>query len=301
MPRTEIDGHAQPFMGDMQAHLEAGGLVYFPHCPVPLPSGVDLEFLRSQGVQGAKSISYYPETAQLDGQRPAPAEETARLHALLATFNREAANWLGTVLPRYGATLRQGPLRFRTEEEAGRTDVDPRYSGSTLHVDMSSDAPARGESFLRLFVNLHPDQPRHWLTSDTLPQLLQRWRAQGDIPAGPAPGLAARLRLRHGHRLGLRPSTENPYHTLMSRLHFHGKTDPYLQEQATVTRWRFAPGSAWLVFSDLASHAVQGGRWAIDQTFFVPPWGFRDPACSTAAILERYWRGKADLRRATAS
>jgi hypothetical protein len=76
------------------------------------------------------------------------------------------------------------------------------------------------------------------------------------------------------------------------RLHFFGKTDAYLQQHAERKKWVFPPGSAWLVFSDLVSHAVVSGRYAIDQTYLTPAWAFRRRERSTKEIIERFWAGR---------
>jgi hypothetical protein len=273
---------------ELENRLEQGELILYPKAPFRIPQGDDLRFLLTRSAQGAKSISYFQEEGRMTGHRPGLAGEDARLQGLLRGFTRSVTDWLAEALPRYHAAMRYGPLRFRTEEEEGRTDVDPRYSGSVLHVDMSSDAPAHGESFLRVFVNINPDKPRRWITSDNLGQLLDRWGDQVRLPGEGKPSLPVGRRYDPDDE----PAADSPYHQLMSRLHFHGKTDEYLQKLAPVRHWEFPPGSAWLVFSDIVSHAVEGGRFAIDQTFLIPAQGFRDERRSTKSVIERFWEGK---------
>lgn len=287
-----VGGDSIPEGVGLPERLERGELVVFAKCPFPLPVGDDREFLIAQTVaDGVKSISWYPDEDRLHGhlrRRPGDGERVA---GLLRSFNRAADDWLGRALPRFRAAARNGPLRFRTEEEEGR-DYESRYSGSVLHVDMSGDAPAHGESFLRIFVNINPSQPREWITSDSLGELLDRWgdriREAGEGP----PGLRERIRLRLGRLLGFPPPADSPYHRLMSRAHFFGKTDDHLQSGAPRRKWVFPPSSAWLVFSDLVNHAVVRGRFAIDKTYIVAPTAFADRRRSTAAIIERFWAGR---------
>jgi hypothetical protein len=276
----------------MDVRLERGELVYFERCPFALPSGADLDYLLAWTLDGhSKSITLFPDTRVMGGQRGSTEEERARLEGLLAEFSREATAWIGRVLPRYHAAMRFGPLRFRVAEERGR-DYDPRLSGKVLHVDANSDQPAHGDSFLRVFVNVNPDESREWRTSSSLGALLDVWGDEVRDPGEKRPPLAARLRQRYGSLFGLGLPAESPYDRLMMRLHFFGKTDPYLQERAPKTPWVFAPGSAWVVFSDLVSHAVVGGRYAIDQTYLVPDWAFRDRRRSTRAVIDRYWASR---------
>ncbi len=269
-----------PLLGRaLEERLERGELVVFERCPFALPAGDDLSFLLAQTVEGAKSISYYPYEDRTQGHRVVNPEDEARLRRLLRKFHQAATAWLQGALPRYHAAARFGPLRFRTEEEEGR-DCDPRYSGSVLHVDMSSDAPAHGESFLRIFVNVNPSRSREWITSEALPALLDHWGDRVRVAGERRPGLADRLKMRFGASLGL----SSP------RLHYFGKTDDFLQNRAPRQHWVFPPGSMWMVFSDIVSHAVVRGQYAIDQTYLIPAHAFRHRACSTQAIIDRFWR-----------
>lgn len=284
-PTMNADRAAEP----LDQRLERGELVYFERCPFPLPTGSDLEFLLSRQLDGhAKSITLFPATGLMGGQQPGTAEETARLKSVLGDFSREASAWLARALPRYHRAARLGPLRFRLVEERGRT-IDPRISGALLHVDANSDQAAYGGSFLRIFVNINPTEQREWITSESLGPLLDQWGDEVREPGEIRPDWRTRLRLRFGGRFGVTLPETSTYDQLMMRLHFFGKTDRYLQERAPITRWIFPPGSAWVVFSDLVSHAVVGGQYAIDQTYLVPPHAFREPQRSTRAVIERYW------------
>jgi hypothetical protein len=277
---------------NIDQRLERGELVLFERCPFPLPEGEDLRYLQSWTLDGhAKAISLFPDSGVMGGQRASSEEDRARLKGLLGEFSREATRWLARTLPRYARAWRFGPLRFRVAEERGR-EFDPKLSGAFLHVDANSDMPAHGDSFLRLFVNLNPDESREWRTSSSLGALLDVWGDRVRDPREARPPLAERLRLRHGRSLGLELPKTSPYDELMMRLHFFGKTDEYLQHEAPKTHWVFPPRSAWLVYSDLVSHAVVGGRFAIDQTYLVPSWAFRDPERSTRAVIDRYWSGR---------
>lgn len=283
-----MDGACLP----LDERLERGELVVFERCPFPLPAGEDLEFLLACELDGvSKSITLFPDTGLMGGHLPAPPAVEARLKQLLGDFSRVATSWLAGALPRYHAAMRIGPMRFRVAEERGRV-IDPRLTGRLLHVDANSDMPALGDSFLRIFVNINPERDREWLTSLPLAALLDQWgdsvRVAGE---GRAPVLR-RVRMGIGRALGRVQPPDTSYDELMMRLHFYGKTDPYLQMCAPQTHWIFPPGSAWVVFSDLVSHAVVGGQYAIDQTYLVPARAFRRPGRSTKAVIERFWAGR---------
>lgn len=276
----------------MQDKLEMGELIFFRKCPFPLPEGKDLEFLLAQKVFGAKNVSYFPDTGLIDGYRGDSADDNIRIHRVLAQFSSAATNWLAQTLPGYHANMRFGPLRFRTEEEKNREDIEARYSGSVLHIDMNGDVPTHGENFLRIFVNINPHKPRYWVTSVSLGHLLDVW---GDKIRVSHEGFLSYLdesRLFFYRLLKKNPNIDSAYHRLMSRVHYYGKTDDYLQNHAPQQAWVFPPGSAWLVFSDITSHAVKEGQFAIDQTYFVSSKAFKNPERSTKSLIKKFWSKK---------
>jgi hypothetical protein len=276
----------------LQEKLEMGELVLFEKCPFELPVAEDLEFLYTRQVHNAKSISYYPAEKLMDGILKGQDADNARLLRILSEFSDSATNWLNQTLPAYTAGMRMGPLRFRVEEEKDRKNIESRYSGSVLHVDMNGDAPTHGESFLRIFVNINPDKPRYWITSDSLEKLLCKWGDDVRVPHERMFGFFDDFRLFISRLLRTKPLSSSAYHRFMSRIHFYGKTDDYLQNRAPQQSWAFPPGSAWLVFSDLTSHAVQGGQFAIDQTYFISSQAFNHPERSTKSLIKRFWAKK---------
>jgi hypothetical protein len=290
-----LDG-ARLDANELQQRLEMGELVMFNQCPFQLPSAADLEFLRRQKVHNAKSISYLPDEKKLHGFLSEQAEDSERLLRILSQFSVAATNWLSKTLPTYNTGMRMGPLRFRVEEEKDRKNIEPRYSGSVLHIDMNGDAPTHGESFLRIFVNINLEKPRYWITSDSLEKLLIKWGDRVRVPHEQLFGFIDDFRLSLSGLLGIKPLSDSAYHRFMSRIHFYGKTDDYLQNQANQISWIFPPGSAWLVFSDLTSHAVQGGQFAIDQTYFVSSVAFKNPERSTKSLIKRFWAGNFETK-----
>jgi len=268
--------------------LETGDIVIYPVCPFSLPQDADLRFLLAQEVgDGFKSISYFPDTKVLTGYRGGTAADQERLHRILAGFSRNATEWLAGAFARYRRRLRLGPLRFRPVEEEGR-DFDQRYTGSLLHVDAFGDAVTEGESSLRIFANVNPTEPRHWITSDPLMSLLERLGNRVRLPTDRPPGLFERIGRRLRRRFGY-PPTMSVYDDFMQRFHPFLKQNEYVQHSAPRKHWTFPPGSAWVVFSDIASHAVVRGRFAIDQTYFIPASAFNSPSRSAQALLNRFW------------
>jgi hypothetical protein len=279
---------------EIRSKLEIGELIFFKKCPFPLPSSDDLDFLLAQKVYEAKSVSYFADSDLVHGYRGNTIEDQVRIRNVLSQFSSRATSWLAQTLPNYYSQMRFGPLRFRIEEEKGRKNVEPQYSGSVLHLDMNGDSPTHGESFLRIFVNINPAKSRYWVTSDSLGQLLDKWGDDIRIPNERMQGFFDDIRLFMNRLLRRKAPADSAYHRIMSRIHYYGKTNDYLQNKAPQHLWVFPPGSAWLVFSDITSHAVKEGQFAIDQTYFVPSTAFKNPRRSTKSMIKRFWARKAN-------
>lgn len=73
----------------------------------------------------------------------------------------------------------------------------------------------------------------------------------------------------------------------MMRLHHFLKEDEGFQAQAARKMWSFGPRTMWLLFTDVVSHALLRGRFAMDHSFFVPQDCLTRPADSPLAVLER--------------
>jgi hypothetical protein len=73
----------------------------------------------------------------------------------------------------------------------------------------------------------------------------------------------------------------------MLRFHDFLKANDDFQEHGPKRYWEFQPGSAWLVFTDTASHAVLRGRFALEHSYFVPPEALVLPDESPPALLAR--------------
>ncbi|MCC6418673.1 MAG: Kdo hydroxylase family protein [Gemmataceae bacterium] len=263
--------------------LERGEVVSHPHCPFALPEGDDRAFLLRQALGGRthKNISYDPATGRVAGFRRASAGQADRLRDVLAAFAASATAWLASALPRYARRWRPDRATFRPEEEAIRR-VRPKARNDLLHIDAFPTRPSGGWRILRLFVNVNPSEPRVWATSDTFPALLERYRVAAGVQ-----GLAGRLgrRLLGLFQPGLRARSE--YDAFMLRLHDFLKECEEFQERGRKRLWRFAPGSAWLAFTDTVSHAELRGRYALEHSYFVCPDTLALPDAAPAALLAR--------------
>ena len=266
------------------AAIEAGTVLMFPRLNFPLLPAET--FLAESTLSGTrKNISYDPATGKLGGTQLAP-EQAAELAALLARFGGDAVSFVRGLLPRYAPHLRQARASFRPAEILGRSYA-PRHDDRRLHTDAFPSRPTQGERILRLFVNVDPaGTPREWQVSGPFEQVAARFLPQ--LKSGPlgkpiiatlAGRAMAGLNLTHGRR--------TPYDFLMLGLHDRAKMDAEYQASAPRTAVTFAPGTAWLCFTDSVSHAALAGRNTLEQTFHVPVSAMARPELSPLRVLER--------------
>jgi len=281
--------------------LESGNILFFPENPFPL-SSEDREFLlglRQTSAQFHKNIAYRPLEGRLTGlDRHEPPERAERLREILQRFSDSVTQSLSAMLPAYAAGLRRDFASFRPLEERGRP-LRLRARNDLLHTDAFPTRPTHGDRILRVFTNLNPTEPRVWHTSETFEALAHRLARDAGLPRAQSRGLPRPARAGPVARFfaviarsfrnlgfGIPHLRRSPYDQFMLRFHNFLKENRSFQETCTKQRWEFPPGSAWLVFSDMVSHAVLSGQFAVEQTFIVPRSAMVLPAKSPIAILE---------------
>jgi hypothetical protein len=260
--------------------LESGAILFLPTMPVPLPDA-DRAFLLAQKQSGKayhKNIAYRPASDRLSAADSATRENAERLRTILQDFSREAAVFLGEALSPYRGHLRLDFASFRPVEEAGRA-MRLRARNDLLHVDSFPTRPTRGGRILRFFLNINPDEPRIWHTTDGFESLAASFRERR-----PAFRDSAWARPLSG--LGLmRPA----YDRWMLGFHNFLKENADFQSSCRKARWSFPPGSSWLVFTDMVSHAVMSGQYALEQTFIVDLEAMVTPERAPLSVLRRLY------------
>ena len=73
----------------------------------------------------------------------------------------------------------------------------------------------------------------------------------------------------------------------MHRFHNLMRENPFFQETCRKDRWEFPPKSSWVVFTDMVSHAVLSGQYALRQTFVVSRRTMQRPELAPVSVLER--------------
>jgi len=136
-----------------------------------------------------------------------------------------------------------------------------------------------GRRILRVFSNIAPDGAvRQWEVGEPFPDLARRFFPR---LRRPLPGEAALLAA-----LGLTKGRRSLYDFYMLRLHDGMKLDEGYQQSVPKHAMRFPPGTSWMVFTDQASHAVKGGRFALEQTFHLPVDCLLHPERAPLRVLE---------------
>lgn len=252
--------------------LEEGFVLYFKALPFPFPHE-HRRFLLSLEQSGAcrsRDIIYRPERDRIAG--PAAAAGGDRLRSVLRDFSRHAARFVRAFLTPYASGLAIHGASFRPFEQQGRHR--PEGPSARLHVD-SLARPTRGSGILRVFTNLHPERARVWFTGEPFDAIAPLYADTAGLARCAARPPWARLLRR-------RP----PYDDFMARFGSWLASSDAFQRDARRTRLDFAPGSAWLCFTDRIPHAVVAGQYAVEQTFLVSPECWLEPDRAPLRVLE---------------
>ena len=255
-------------------HLEAGGVLYFPKSPV-MPDEEERQFLLTQKqleVSFHKNIAYRPHEDRLTGVSRKLNVDQKRLHRIMKAYSQRSRLFLDRFLAPYAGST-PDYATYRPVEEQGRK-LRLRARNDLIHVDSFPTRPIFGNRILRFFTNLNPVQTRVWQTSDPFDVLAPQFA--GRIPVKPGlealPGKCKRPGAIAGllKRLGIKQSGGSPYDDWMMNMHNTMKEDADFQAGCRKDRWEFPPGSAWIVLTDMVSHSVLSGQYALEQTLIVP-------------------------------
>ncbi len=259
------------------ATLEQGGVLFLPQLRFHLQEH-EHAFLSPQTVGKSKNISFDIHTGRLRGTA---LEGTAaqNLKAMIARFATCSQQLVSHLLPHYEATLRTARTSYRPVEILGRPG-SWRKDDTRLHVDAFPSTPVRDQRILRVFSNINPNgKPRAWRLGESFDAIAKRFMP-GIKP--PAPGSSQLLHLLH-----VTKSRRSAYDHYMLQLHDRMKADLQYQRDSEQINFDFPPGSTWVVYSDLVSHAAMAGQYLLEQTFYLPVSGMQDPARSPQRQLEQ--------------
>ena len=257
--------------------LESGQILVLP---LPFALLEREQPLLSPSMDGSrKNISFNPVNGKIKGAGD-DAEQAAALHGLLSRYHEQTRALAEKLFPDYRTGLMDGRTSYRPTEVAGRKVSSYRKDDTRLHVDAFPATPVQGRRMLRFFTNVNPNgQPRRWNVGEPFAAVAQRFMPR--VPAYNA--FAARLMVTVKITKSLRSAYDH------SMLHIHDGMKADLDYQASVSKTpaEFAPGTTWVVYSDQVSHAALGGRYMMEQTFYLPVESLRYPDRSPLKVLEQ--------------
>jgi len=275
------------------AQLEAGGILYFPETPVPIPDA-DMDFLLDQRQTSSslhKNIAYKPDRDKLSGvdAKTAQPGEVERMHEVMRRYSASVEAFLVEFLAPYQRRWRLDYASFRPLEEKGR-DLPVRRRNDLLHTDAFPTRPTRGWRILRFFHNIHPSRTRDWVVGEPFARVVGAFTpAKLAVPHADGPMARAGKQIAQAIGIaGLVPQWKRtPYDEFMMRLHNAMKEDAAFQASCVRENIQFAPGSSWMVYTETVPHAVLGGQYALEQTFLVDPAAMVARESAPIAILEK--------------
>ena len=271
------------------ARLEEGNILFFQRTPFEFPQG-EVQFLLGQKQSQAgyhKNIAYRPLSDRLTGYAQRRGAEKERLHAIMQRYSQRVIGFTQQLLTPYAGSWAVDFASFRPQQEAGR-QIRLRARNDLLHVDSFPTRPSDGNRILRVFTNINPTEPRVWLTGETFDELVARFAGVGGmpLPRGTASG-PKKVLITLARAAGLNSLGRSPYDDWMLRFHHFLKASQEFQETCARTQWEFPPQSTWLVFTDMVSHAVLSGQFALEQTFIISKHALVLPEKAPVRVLER--------------
>jgi hypothetical protein len=277
------------------AQLETGDIIFFPETPIKIPQE-DLDFLLGhQHVFGTfhKNIAYRPLEDRITGFETQDSSTAERLRKIMRRYSMDVIDFLGGFLGPYRAQWKVDYASYRPEEEAGR-DLALRKRNDLLHTDAFPTRPTHGDRILRFFNNINPEKTRNWVTTDTFDVLVEKMRARtlngrGSVQLPSSMSMPALKRVLAAIGIGtLVPALKrSPYDEFMLRFHNYLKENTGFQQKCPKQQWEFPPGSSWMVYTDMVSHAVLSGQFALEQTLIVAKDAMVVPEKSPYGVLSR--------------
>lgn len=259
--------------------LEAGNVVYFPECPIELPSKEDLDFMRQRMPEmlKLKNISYHPESNKVYGIE-GPEEEMERARRILSTHKQHVEAFIDQVAPNFSKNWLVGTSTYRPLQEKGR-NLSAHASNELIHVDAGAYGATHGDRVFRFFVNVNDQgEDRVWASKGSFKDVYRRFGKQAGI-ANPdiREGIWDKFRTWLVTQLGrmnpvLKTALDSsPYDRAMRKMHNYMKDTPAFQaDPEGHQEFRFPPGSAWMCFTDGVSHACLSGQHSFIDTYVVP-------------------------------
>lgn len=263
--------------------LEQGSVIFFPQLAFALEPS-EREFLHPEVVKPSrKNVSYCYKKDAMKGEVTAMEEHRRMaLKNLMRRYAEYAQAVIQHVFPDYVPYVELGRTSYRPVEAKHRETLSPRKDDRRLHVDAFPATPNQGKRLLRVFTNINPNgEPRVWKVGEPFPAVVGRF-----LISLKSSSLVKRKFLQW---TGITKGFRTTYDDLMLQLHDGMKLDLDYQKNGPFQSIEFPPGSTWVVFTDQVSHAALSGQFCLEQTFYLPVEGMRNPEQSPFKVLSEHF------------
>lgn len=260
--------------------LEGGKVIFLPKLNFSLdPAQQSLLNNININLKGAKNISYDPKSQRLGG-----IKRDTMLASLLTTmmqrYYQQTAQLLQSLCPNYQAEKYCGRTSFRPIEIKGRKAESYRKDDTRLHVDAFPSTPVNEYRILRVFTNINPyGESRYWNLGEPFSEVIRKFFPKVR-PRFPFESVIL-------HALKATRKKRSYYDHCMLQIHNKMKADMNYQQQCRAIPVNFPPGSTWIVYTDLVSHAALAGRFVLEQTYYLPVDKMLNPALAPQAIIQQ--------------
>lgn len=247
---------------EMMTALESGQVIYFPNLSFAIESDEQPLLSFPLNPKRSKNVSYNSRNQMLGGIDL--RENKALLQPLMTVMKRYhqmSTQLLNACCPGYQADQCNGRTSFRPIEIKGRKPPSYRKDDTRLHVDAFPSTPVNQTRILRVFTNINPyNEPRAWRLGESFSTVIQRF----------LPKVRPMLPFESDilYRLKITRKKRSHYDHCMLQIHNRMKAEMDYQQQVAAVSVDFPPGSTWIVYTDLVSHAALAGRYLLEQTFY---------------------------------
>ena len=275
-------------------HLELGDILFIPGIPFDIAND-DLKFLLQQRQTGGafhKNVAYRTNEDRLTGFAGGHPGDAERTRAIMRAYSQSATKLLSVLLAPYKERWKLDYASYRPLEEDGR-DLSLHKRNDLLHTDAFPSRPTNGDRILRFFTNINPTVPRKWMTTSPFDALAGQFAGKsGGCPLPKPLHGSALLNAVRGIRqtarsIGIPITVRSPYDEFMLRFHNFLKENGDFQKNCPKDYWDFPPNSCWMVYTDMTSHAVLSGQYALEQTYIVSREAMVTPEKAPVRILEK--------------
>jgi hypothetical protein len=260
--------------------LESGKVVFLPRLNFSLDPALQ-QLLKTTAIspRGAKNISYNPKNNSVSGLDNNFAA-TPLITLMMQSYHSQCNRLLESLCPQYQAAECSGRTSFRPVEIKGRKPPSYRKDDTRLHVDAFPSTPVNQTRILRVFTNINPyGENRLWRLGEPFAEVIRQFlpRARKMLP------FEAEILFR----LKATRKKRSSYDHYMLQIHNTMKYDMDYQSLCPAVSMEFPPGSTWLVYTDLVSHAALSGRFALEQTYYPKVNNMLNPALSPQHQIQR--------------